>query len=168
MLRKNKKGQPTIIATVLLILLVIVAATVIFTFVLPFVKERMSKENCLDVVGQVEISSGYTCYNGSAMQVQVHITEIRDLISGFSVELGGATTKSYKITNNTATAGVMMCGETAEGNLELPGDNEERTYVITADKPNIIRIYPILAGGKACDVSDTATVIEACSSFQAC
>lgn len=158
---KNKKSQSEVISSVLLILLVVVATMLIFAFVMPFVKERLSSGDCLDVTGKIEISSGYTCYNGTAMQVQVHILEIKDLIDGFSIELGGASTNNFKILNDTFVTGVNMCNSALK--MEVPpADNTERTYVITANKPNVIRVYPILKGGKACDASDIVTEISDC------
>lgn len=162
-LLNSKCSQSAIISSVLLILLVVVATMLIFAFVLPFVKERLSSGDCLDVTGKIEISSGYTCYNGTAMQVQVHILEIRNLIDGFSIELGGASTNNYKILNNTVVTKVKMCNGIQT--LEVPpSDNTERTYVINGTKPNVIRIYPILKGGKTCDASDSITEISDCFS----
>lgn len=162
-----KNAQSAIVSSVLLILLVIVTAMLVFAFVVPFVKERLSSGDCLDVTGKIEVSSGYTCYNGSAMQIQVHVLEIRNLIEGISIELGGASTNNFKILNNTNITGVNMCDGSKI--LEVPpADNTERTYVITADKPNVIRVYPILKGGKTCDASDIITSIEDCSLFQRC
>ena len=174
-MKRNSKlsksnAQSEVISSVLLILLVIVATMIIFGFVVPFVKDKLNSGNCLDVTGKIEISSGYTCYNNTGgMQVQIHVLEISNLIEGVSIELGGASTNNYKIKNGTTITGVRMCNQ-PEGSLELPpNDNTERTYVIAAaNAPNVIRVYPILKGGKICDASDTATVIEGCSLFQKC
>jgi len=156
-----KRSQSEVISSVLLILLVIAATVLIFAFVIPFVKEKLGSGDCLDVTGKIEISSGYTCYNGTAMQVQVHILEVRNLIDGFSIELGGASTNNYKILNNTLVTKVNMCNSAPK--MELPpADNTERTYVIRDTKPNIIRVYPILKGGKICDASDVVTEISDC------
>jgi flagellin-like protein len=158
---KKRKSQSAIISSVLLILLVVVATMLIFAFVLPFVKERLSSGDCLDVIGKIEISSGYTCYNGTAMQVQIHILEVRDLINGFSIELGGASTDNYKINSSTSISGVSMCNGSSI--LRMPSaDNTESTYIIKGAKPNIIRVYPILKGGKVCDASDIITEISDC------
>ena len=161
---RNKKSQSEIVSSVLLILLVIVAAMLIFAFVVPFVKNKLNSGDCLDVAGKVEISSAYTCYNGTAMQVQIHVLNVRDLIEAVSIELGGASTNSYKINSSAEISGVSMCN--GSSTLEMPpSDNTERTYVITSAKPNIIRVYPILKGGKACEASDTVTdVADTCGS----
>jgi len=163
-------AQSEVISSVLLILLVIAAMVLIFSFVIPFVKEKLSSGNCLDVAGKIEISPGYTCYNNvsNEMQVQIQILDIRDLVDGFSIELGGASTNNYKILNDTTTNGVRMCN-LAAGNLELPPqDNAQRTYVIATSKPNLVRVYPILKGGKACEASDSFVEIEDCLNQQKC
>ncbi len=167
----NKRGQSQIVSTVLLILLVVTAVVLIFSFVIPFVKEKLSSGDCLEVAGKVEISTGYTCYNDidGKMQVQVHIAEIEDITEGFNIELGGASTKAVKIIEgkNGASDEVEMCDGTIT--LNLPGNNEERTYIFNnTEKPNAIRVYPILTGGKSCGVSDSITVIDNCFGLKKC
>ncbi len=166
-LLNSKRSQSEIVSSVLLILLVVIAAMLILAFVIPFVREKLASGDCLDVAGKVEISSGYTCYNGTAMQIQVHVLEIRDLIDGFSIELGGASTNNFKIINDTIISGVSMCDGSQTPEVP-PADNTERTYVIIANEPNVIRVYPILKGGKTCGASDTITIIEGCSPSQRC
>jgi hypothetical protein len=164
---KSKLSQSELVSSVLLIMLVVIVAMLIFAFVVPFVKDKLSSGNCLDVAGKIEVSSGYTCYNESVMQVQIHVLDVRSLIDGFSIELGGASTNNYKILNDTLITDVRMCNSAT--NTEVPpSDNTERTYVITSAKPNVIRVYPILKGGKTCDASDTVTSIDDCSSYQRC
>jgi hypothetical protein len=163
---KAVKSQSQIISTVLLILLVMAAMVIISGVVINIVKDNLSQKGCLDVAGTIEISDGYTCYNADAtvpeMQVQVHIGAIRDSIDGFAIEMGGASTSSYKITNSTpAPTGVRMCNQSTV--IYIPGDNEERTYIIPASsKPNSIRVYPILKGGKLCDTPDSVTSVQEC------
>ena len=94
---RKYKSQSEIVTSVLLILLVVVAVMIIFAFVVPFVKDKISSVDCLDVAGKIEISSGWTCHNGTVMLVQVHVLNVKELIDGFSIELGGASTDNYKI-----------------------------------------------------------------------
>jgi flagellin-like protein len=162
---KFNKSQSEIISSLLLILLVIAAIAIIAGFVRSIVIDNLSKADCLDVAGKVEISEGYTCYNPDAtpkeIQVQVHIEDIRDVIEGFAIEIGGATTNSYKILNNSVIFNIEMCNQSTV--LYLPGNNEERTYTISsAEKPTSIRVYPILKGGRLCDNSDSKTDIQEC------
>jgi len=168
-LAKSKRSQGGIISAVLLILIVIAAAGIVIIFVIPFVKDKLSSGDCLDVVGKVEISSSdYTCYDSgnTEMEVQVGIGAVRDLISGFSVELGGASSKTFKIINSTTgiTDVTMYSGGVPVVPIELPGNNEQRTYIFDniLSKPDFIKVYPILENGKACDASGVVSVIDNC------
>lgn len=159
----SKRSQSQIISTVLLILLSIVVAGLIAAFVIPFVKDRLpgENENCLDVIGKVEISSGYTCYNSTnvSANVQIHIYEVRDSIKGFTIELGGASSKAIKVLEDDYL-GVRMYGG---GEFELPNSTEERTYIIdTTNKPDYIAVYPVLKNNKLCEASDTVRDVENC------
>jgi len=160
----SKRSQSQIITTILLILIGVIAAGIIMSFIIPFIKDKLQGGDCLDVVNKIEISSGYTCYNTTDdlnyTHVQVHIGEIKDLISGFAIELGGPSSKTFRITNDSHSSIEMYGG----GEFDLPGDNEERTYVITQsrDKPESISVYSILKNGKACPSSDSIVDIEVC------
>jgi hypothetical protein len=161
----NKHAQSEVVSTVLLILLAIIAITIITAFAVPFVKDQLSKSDCLKVTGKIEIKNNpqYTCYNSSKNQmlVQVHIGDVADKIEGFSVEVGGSTTKSYYITNDFHDADVSMFGSAG---VEIPGENQERTYIIAniQELPKIINIYPALKNGKTCDSSDSVNSIVNC------
>ncbi len=165
-LSKSKRSQGAIISVVLLILIVVASAVIVMAFVIPFVRDKLSSGDCLDVIGKVEISSSaYTCYEPDPdyeMHVQVGIGAVRDLISGFSVELGGASSQSFKLINGTTITDVTMY----DGNvtIELPGDNEERTYIFNGIliRPNSIKVYPILKNGKACEASGVLSVVDNC------
>ena len=165
MKKKRDKAQSGVISTVLLILLVVAVSVIIFGFVIPFVKEKLSEGDCLDVSGKVELDSGFTCYNedvaipaNSNMQVQIHVGDIADLLSGFAIELGGATSTTVRITEDIAEF-TMYGGE----EFSLPGNNEARTYIIlSSEKPKSVKIYPILESGKTCPSSDSMVDIDDC------
>ena len=127
--KRGIKGQSQIVSTVLLILIAIAAAGVIIAFVIPFVKDKLSGGNCLEVISDVELESRYTCYDASnnEMLVQIHIGEIRDLIGGFMVELGGPSSQNVKILEDDNSRVVMYNGDS----FELPSDSESRTYNIS-------------------------------------
>ena len=155
----SKRSQSQIITTVLLILIGVIAAGVIMTFVIPFIKEKLQSGDCLEVVNQIEISSGYTCYDGTMQTVQIKIEDIRDLIIGFAVELGGPSSQTTKIVEGNPENVVMYDGD----NFEIPNSTTSRTYNITIDtKPDYISVYPILKNSKICPVSDSVIDIEDC------
>ena len=160
----KKRGQSQIISTVLLILISIIAASLIIAAVIPFVKDKLSEGDCLDVLGKITISNKYTCYNESALEnitlVQIHIDDIRDLINGFAIELGGSSSKSVKIVEGNPE-NIKMYGE---GDFEIPNSTEERTYNISViSKPDRIAVYPILTNNKLCSESDSITEVDYCA-----
>lgn len=166
-LLKSKRSQSEVISTILLILLVIVAITIITAFAIPFVRNQLSKSDCLEVSGKVEIADNlqYTCYNSSnqKMLVQIKIGDIADKINGFSIEIGGASTENFEITNEY----VKPSGRVSMydgGGVEIPGNNAERTYIISniLEKPQIVKVYSILENGESCDSSDSLTLVENC------
>ncbi|MBS3075814.1 hypothetical protein J4429_05145 [Candidatus Pacearchaeota archaeon] len=166
----KKKAQSEVVATILLILLVVTAIGIITAFAIPFVRNQISKSDCLSVIGEDKLgiseSMQYTCYNvsvsGNEMFVQIHIGDIYDKINGFSIELGGATTNTYDITKDSVSAGVSSYGSEI---VEVPNATTERTYRISvAEAPQRLRVYPILTNGGKCDYSDSLTSIPACFS----
>jgi flagellin-like protein len=164
----RKKAQSQVIASVLLVLIVLVAAAIIMSFVVPFVQKQLSGSGCLDVMGYVQISDNekYSCYDSSnnAIRVQVHIGDTEEL-QGVIIELRSADSKSYEIIDNERLEGVSMYS----GNnvLELPGRNEERTYLISSEtRPDSIAIYPKLKNGKTCESSDLLSNVQICTTIE--
>ena len=166
--KMERKAQSQIISTVILILIVISLAIIILNFAVPFVKDRLAGTSCLDVVGQVTFSNSptYTCFNKNSdpdeIRLQVHIGDIDDILKGFLIELGGASTRSIQIINGSIVNNVKMFGLSYTDPLELPGRNEERTYVIKGEFPETINIYPLLKDGNVCGVSDSIDRLDSC------
>jgi len=158
----KKRGQASVISTVLLILLTVVVIVLIVGFVIPFVKKQLSTGDCLDVVGNIELGTGYSCYDSTntEMKVQVRALSNADLIEGVAIEFGGGNTDSVKITDY----GTGFSMDDGSLDFELPGDNEARVYAIqnVDEKPSKIAVYPILKNGKLCQVSDVMLDIEDC------
>lgn len=159
----KNKAQSQIIGTILLILITVIAAGLIMAFVIPFIKDKLpdKSQNCLDVVSKVRISSGYTCYNSTSknQSVQIHIDDIRSSIKGFTIELGGPSSKAVKALEDD-NSGVKMYGG---GSFELPNNTEERTYnIASTTKPTYIAVYPVLKNNKLCEASDTVVDVEDC------
>lgn len=168
--KNSKRSQSEVVTTVLLILVTIVAVTIITAFAIPFVRNQISKSDCLSVSGDDKIgivdSIEYTCFNQSTtgsngdMFIQIHIGDVYDKINGFSIELGGATTNNYDITKDSSSEGVDSY---SSGGVEVPKKNEERTYRIAVTEiPQTVKVYPILANGETCDYSDSLTSVPAC------
>lgn len=161
-----KRSQSQIIATVLLIMIVIASAVILMNFAVPFVKKQLAGSGCFDAIRSVSISDNkkYTCYDTSTkeMRVQAHIGDSNENINGFLIELGGAASKSIKITNDSLYENVRMYDSTYNKKLELPGKNEDRTYVIKSEAVESVKIYPILKEGSSCGVSDSLEKVDVC------
>ena len=163
----SKKGQSEVISTVLLILVTIVAVMVIIAFVVPFVRNNLSRTECVKYVDKVSIVNNldYSCYNTSTteMDVQIHVGDVGTMLSGFSIEIASSSSKTFKIQNSSLSepTGVKMYDGLTT--LELPGKNEERTYRITGvTRPTIVRVYPILSNGQTCESASSLNMIEEC------
>lgn len=165
--KMEKKSQSEVVVAVLLITISVLLAVILINVLIPFVNKQLSKGNCFDVLDQISITSNpkYNCYDSSnqVMRVQVHIEENKS-IQGFTIEVGGAATTAYKITDGNTNANIRMYQGSFGGPLNSPKRNEEKTYEIKqTTKPDSVRVYPILSGDMVCDSSTTLTTIEPCS-----
>ena len=165
-----KKAQSQIVTAVLLILIVIALAVVVLNFSMNFVKDKLSGTGCFEAVDKVTFtnSNDYTCIDtkgtvpkdDDVLNLQVHIGDINESISGFLIETGGATTISKEIKGGEVDDVTMYNKEKI---LEIPGKNEERTYVFTVkSSPETVKIYPILTDGQVCEASDILEKIVLC------
>lgn len=166
---KQKLAQSEVVSSVLLILIVIVAVFIVIEFIFPFVKNQLSESDCIKVVDKIQIqeNSKYTCYNSEkkGLNVQVYLGDILDQISSFRIEAGGAETKSVDVVaGNAGDAGVLCMFADCLKNIELPGKNEQKTYVLkeVLSKPDIIKVYAVLKSGKICSSSNSVTSVPAC------
>ncbi len=165
-LPKSNRSQSEVITTVLLILISIAAVGTVIAFVMPFIKERMSGSDCLDLANEISIANNpdYTCYNNidSSLSVQIHVGDLKGKSSSFGISVSVAgTSTNYKITSTSLDAGVSI-----RGGSNIPNKNEERTYIITGigipSKPDSIIVYPILNDGKTCDSPSHDNDIPVC------
>jgi len=162
----SKCSQSQVVASVLLILLVIVSIMVIVTFIVPFIKDQLSGTECIDLVGQITIKNNpdYTCYDSVGnMSVQIHVGDVQNITKGFqiAIEFAGSTTSVDVIDGATDSNLYMLNASQA---IEVPGKNEERTYIITniGSLPDSVSVYPILESGGNCDASDVLNTIILC------
>jgi len=167
-LPSSSRSQSEVVSTVLMILISVIAITIIAVFVVNFVKNKTESSKCFDVLDMVEIENNptYNCYDNinKVQNVQVHFSQANLSLDGFKIEIGGADTKGITITRTSHSPEATMY-ENPTGPVELPGDNEERTYKVTgiSTKPDILRVYPILKGGKICQSSGSMTNIGLCA-----
>jgi len=173
--QKQKHAQSEVISAVLLILIVIAAIVVIMAFIIPFVTNQLSESDCIKVVGDDKISvvnnQKYTCYDSAnkKMRVQIFLGDIEDKIKSFKIELGGAETKAIEIINNTGKTSELCMYDSSttnkcsQKNIEIPGKNEQKTYVIAVNNlPEIVKVYPVLKNKKVCSSTNSFNSVLEC------
>lgn len=154
---KNNKGLSTIIATVLIVLLTIAAASILFVFVVPWIRDMLDcakiKNDLQDKI--VIEQSMYTCYNNtdSTTRIMISKKESKELdIIGYRVLLtASGTGKSYEIRNGTD--GTIIKVKMYDDNTLLrvpPSLGGSETYVFQDIKAESAEVMPLLANGKTC------------------
>lgn len=140
--------------------------------VVPFVKDKLSGSECLDFVDKISLTNSprYSCFDDSVdeYRVQIHIGDVNKSLQSIVLEFGGASSKTINIEAGNANAdNIWMYDKTDSDALELPGSNEERTYVFSStiftNIPESIRVYPKLKGGKTCPSSGELAPIPLCT-----
>ena len=170
----GKHSQGDIVATVLLVLLVIAAAVILISFVVPFIKDKLSESECFEYAEKVDITNNekYTCYDktNQVLNMQVHIGDIDEKSKTYIKALtlivqAGTDSKVFKIIPpGSSPSGVLMFNDNPV--LEIPIKNQERTYKISNinSRPNSTSVYPILNNDRECsDGVYTTTYIPFCS-----
>ena len=167
----NKRGVSAIVATVLIVLITIAAASILFTTIVPFVKNSLSSSTeCLPYKTyiQFEKQSGYTCYdanNLTGFTVRVSApSDGSDALERFDVafsanlSLRRASVVDQADVNN-GIEGVRMLDKTVS-KISVAKIGEVQTYVYNAGaiRPAKIEVYPILKSGKICEKSDEVSL----------
>lgn len=144
---------------VIMVALVISLMSVIFTIVIPLVKEKTEKaEACgINLLDKISINSEYVCYGGSEIRFNIEIgdIEVEDMLVSISSE---------------TTGGVFKILEDGEITLYPSGEFPEKlnsksgkTYSVSIDfVPTLIQIAPVI-NGEQCDVVDSFSQIPLCS-----
>lgn len=160
----EKRGLSGIIATVLIVMLTITAASMLFIFVVPWIRDMLDCSKISnDLQDKISIELGeYTCYNPTNTTIMIKKKESKDLgIMGYRILLmSSGTGTTYDIRNNTGTSGVKMLDGTDL--LRVPPDiGGSETYVFTG-KAESAEVMPLLADGKTCSVKSVKEKIENC------
>lgn len=166
-MKKAKKAVSALVATVLLILITVAAIGIIWSAVMPMInKATQYGQSCMNARLQIDTDSGYTCYNASGV-VLTNIVRGADDFVPSAIQLivaGGGQSKVFRVVNNQATTNVVMLGGATS--LEIPGTNEEKTYVVTSGLTTTseVAVAPVVKVGnteKVCDVS-SRVALTAC------
>jgi len=166
-MRTQKRAVSNLVATVLLILIAVAAIGIIWSAVMPMInKATQYGQACTNARMQINTESGYTCSNASGV-VLVNIARGADDFVPSGIQLivaGGGQSNVFEVVNNQATTDVVMLGGTTT--LQIPGTNQEKTYVITSGLTvtSEVAVAPIVKIGntkKTCDVS-SRVALTAC------
>jgi len=168
MVMMDKKGVSPVIATVLLLVLTIVIGGIIFSVVIPFVKDSLGDSKvCLDVLQGVEFpESKFNCYNITSPallnKTGFSIKLNKEGISGFRVALidsdGSSDVKNIK-KDTSIVEGLRMVGKASNVPIEFPPSvGGQRSYV--ANKKYIkAELSPITKSGEICTVADVVEFV---------
>lgn len=164
---KRKRGISPIIATIFLVVITLAGIALIYSVVIPLVKNTLAKSECFEAIDQLKINtrSSYTCYNESEGTVYVNIKRGPKLlpVDMFRISVSGdGESKIFNLKNGTASMEARMFDG---GIIEIPNPGEERTYSLntTFKEISYVETYYILKGGTPCDKPTDTAKIEKCS-----
>ncbi len=161
---ENKKGIAPLIATVMLIVIVIAAAAIIWTVVIPFIKDQMSSGTaCLDTVG-MEIDFQATCWDSTGEPEEPNYLQVKVVRDSKDFELVSLIFKATDSEGNSVTN---------KSSESLPGALEDRIYKFTLEdlgmEPGTVITYiaiaPVVKVGEkehTCDFVSSVPV-ESCA-----
>ena len=162
----NKKGVSAVVAAVILIMITVVAASLIFSFVIPFVNQHTEEaSDCFGVFGGLEFGEtayncyveeslscgeggGSTCYNGTGFSIEV----TKEGVAGLKVALiKGGSSEIFEIEDGSSSSGLEML--TFGATITIPSVGEMRTYIV-GDIYETAKVSAVLENGKTCEAAD--------------
>lgn len=168
----NKRGISDLVATVLMILIAIVAAGLLGYFLMNWFKANTEKITlCGDSSLSIKTDEGFTCFTDSDVQIQVSRGSGNVQLAGIQLQISGSgASKTIEVRAGKTKTGVRMYGNQTA--LEIPGENEAVTYVVSrsflkmAEISNVAATPIVKSGDKEtlCN-APPSTAIAACSSF---
>lgn len=109
----DKRGISDVVATVLIILVTVAAATIVWTTVIPLIKNSLSgNDACLNADVSIDSVSGYSCYDSkfkvSSVQVKTGVKSANITKIDFIVDLNGSSKTITKDFVANANAGKIF------------------------------------------------------------
>jgi flagellin-like protein len=130
----NKRGISAVVATVLMILITVAAVEIVWTTIVPMIKNSLTGIDVSQIDLKIDTSSGFTAY---------------DMATGIgSVKITKGASEDYNLT------GIKVFLENSEGTSEIYevdfdiSTGSKTFYFVTAEKPSSISIAPIILDGK--------------------
>lgn len=168
-----RRGVSTVVATVVVVALTVLAAGIIGSFVIPFVKDGLTKSTSCQNINtfyQFDETLRSTCYRGSQHFFSIRAgtnTEHSARVQGFDVLLYGADGSTERIQARTASvtpsALTMKDGSPYTG---LPGKGNTKTYSLTRSGGHYEKaaVFTVLQDGTICTQPGETTRFEVCTS----
>ena len=147
---KNKKGISGVLTTIILIAMVIVLVGIIYSVIIPMVRNNIEHANACsppNIIGKISLNRLNTCYDDSTKIIKVSM-EIEDLeYDKILVYISqGGTSKTMEIIQ------AQNSGKTYEYNINDLG---------LSGKPETIKIAPVIEG-EQCDIIDSINEVATC------
>jgi len=175
---KDKNGMSEIVSSVLIILLTLAMAAVIYSIVVPLVKENMQRgSECLDYQDYFTFlqeqdvggkSYQLNCQSGNlyGFVVQARGNMDSGKVSGFLVSFSekNGLTKTVQVKDGEAIGKIrMLDGSVAK--ISIPKSGDSYTYVYDSNESlESVEIYPIISSGRVCEtVNDKINFVKCIS-----
>ena len=167
---KDKRGLSEVVSTVLIVMITISAIAILAGFLVPFVKDRLSKGSECTSYGEFytfDESFKYNCYNATSGD-NIYLVSIKkstdtalennsdELRIVFKTESGEQKTLPVKnggISSNLAGSIVLY----GENSLRVPKAGGTLTYIYNASSSEIYEsaeVYSVLKSGRICEQKD--------------
>jgi len=172
---KAKRAVSSVVATILLILLTVMAAAILASFVIPFVKEQLSRSSeCLKVQDRFyfNIMEGLNCYNSTyplpekelLLSVGAKGEKNPDNVIGFDITLKDTGVGNVvSVRNNGNLPNMNMFDGTHT--LFIPRTGEFLSYRYTSSGSEMYtgaEIRTLLLSGKTCEMKSDEIKLGVC------
>ena len=172
----KKRGLSQVVSTVLLIMLTIAAVSMLAAFIIPFVKNSLTKStecNGLDTSFSFDESFDFNCQSLNTNTGTYNITFSISRGNDQSEEVGGFLTTFYSTDESravqvihlgTPTSDIMMFNKTSV-KLEIPKSGETRTYLFNANTKSYskVEVRAVLKSGRVCEKISDSIRITSCA-----
>lgn len=167
----NRKGVSQVIEQVLMIALVILIVSIIFIFLIPFIKGSFSDvQSCLDVQNKlVLIDSRFSCHDSNlqlnGLAIKSLSSEVKEFRISFTDSSGASTL--YDVSEGPNPQGFNMLGRAdalaaGSSNVLIPEESQQLIYIASGDGFVNAEVAPVV-DGTICQVSDSIE-LPSCSS----
>ena len=150
------RGLSAIVATVLILMLTILAGSLIAGFIVPFIRDGLSKStSCVNyqTYFTFDDSLGFNCYRGANYFVSIKADTDRALqegISGFDLVFAGKEGSAQRVSARSVVNPVLQLVN-GSSYTHFPGAGDSVTYIYDSGLAlREVRLYTVLADGTVC------------------